>query len=129
MSTEITITLPDDVYQRAERLARLANRDVASLLTELIQTDLPSIHADITALEPISALSDSQVLELTELQLEPNQDARLSKLLDFQQSGILEESDRIELKVLMQICQEGLLRKAIALSEAVKRGLIAPLSQ
>jgi len=26
MSTQITITLPDDIYQRARRFARLANR-------------------------------------------------------------------------------------------------------
>ncbi|TBR61818.1 hypothetical protein B4U84_13925 [Westiellopsis prolifica IICB1] len=34
------------------------------------------------------------------------------------------EDERLELQTLMQIYQEGLLRKATALSEAVKRGLI-----
>ncbi|WP_277932970.1 hypothetical protein [Nostoc sp. FACHB-892] len=37
-------------------------------------------------------------------------------------------SDRSDLQTLMQVYQEGLLRKATALSEAVKRGLIEPLS-
>ncbi|MEH1765277.1 hypothetical protein [Nostoc sp.] len=76
----------------------------------------------------IFALSDEQVLVLTELQMESAQDARLSELLDRQQSGNLTESDRSELQTLMQVYQEGLLRKATALSEAVKRGLIEPLS-
>ncbi len=129
MSTEITITLPDEIYQRAERFARLANRDVATILSELIQTDLLSITADVTTLEPISVLSDEQVLELTELQLEADQDARLSQLLALQQSGKSNDSDRAELEILMQLYREGLLRKATALSEAVKRGLIAPLSE
>jgi hypothetical protein len=60
--------------------------------------------------------------------MEPEQDARLSDLLDRQQSGILTETERKELQTLMQIYQEGLLRKATALSEAVKRGLMEPLS-
>ena len=129
MSTRITITLPDEVYQRAERLARLANRDVASVLAETIQLSIPAVGADIIDLEPISVLSDEQVLLLTELEMEPDQDARLSELLDRQQAGTLTESERSELQTLMQIYQEGLLRKATALSEAVKRGLIEPLSQ
>jgi hypothetical protein len=52
----------------------------------------------------------------------------LSELLDRQQSGLLVESERLELQTLMQIYQEGLLRKATALSEAVNRGLMEPLS-
>lgn len=37
MSTQITITLPDEIYQRAKRFAKLANRDVASVLADTIQ--------------------------------------------------------------------------------------------
>lgn len=129
MSTQITITLPDEVYQRAERFARLANRDVASVLADTIQLSIPSVRANVLDLEPISDLSDEQILALTELQMEPEQDTRLSELLDRQQAGLLAEDERLELQALMQIYQEGLLRKATALSEAVKRGLMEPLSQ
>ncbi|MHC0063029.1 hypothetical protein ACWATR_08895 [Nostoc sp. UIC 10890] len=128
MSTQIIITLPDDIYQRAERFARLANRDVASILVDTIQLSIPPVSGDISDLEPVSVLSDEQVLVLTELQMESEQDARLSELLDRQQSGTLNEGDRSELQTLIQVYQEGLLRKATALSEAVKRGLIEPLS-
>ncbi|MBN3908184.1 MAG: hypothetical protein HWQ35_17060 [Nostoc sp. NMS1] len=128
MSTQIIINLPDEIYQRAERFARLANRDVASILVDTIQLSIPPVSGDITELEPVFALSDQQVLMLTELQMESEQDARLSELLDRQQSGTLSEGDRSELQTLMQVYQEGLLRKATALSEAVKRGLIEPLS-
>ena len=41
-----------------------------------------------------------------------------------QQAGLLTDIDRSELQILMQTYQEGLLRKATALSEAVKRKLI-----
>ncbi|MEH1797108.1 hypothetical protein [Nostoc sp.] len=65
---------------------------------------------------------------LTELQMESEQDARLSELLDRQQAATLTEEERSELQTLIQVYQEELLRKATALSEAVKRGLIEPLS-
>jgi hypothetical protein len=129
MSTKITITLPDEVYQRADRFARLANRDIASVLADTIQLSIPQTRADVLDLEPVSDLSDVQVLALTELQMEPDQDARLSQLLDRQQAGSLAEDERLELQTLMQIYQEWLLRKATALGEAVDRGLIEPLSQ
>ncbi|WP_223277964.1 hypothetical protein [Nostoc sp. 'Peltigera membranacea cyanobiont' 232] len=60
--------------------------------------------------------------------MESEQDARLSELLDRQQAATLTEEERSELQTLIQVYQEELLRKATALSEAVKRGLIEPLS-
>jgi len=128
MTTQIIITLPDEIYQRAELFAKLANRDVASVLADTIQLSIPSVRANVLDLEPIADVSDEQVLALTELQMEPDQDTRLSELLDRQQAGLLFEDERLELQSLMQIYQEGLLRKATALSEAVKRGLIKPLN-
>jgi hypothetical protein len=128
MSTQITITLPDEVYQRVRRFARLANRDVASVLADSIQLSIPPMREDSLDLEPIADLSDEKVLALTQLQMEQTQDARLSQLLDRQQAGLLTNDERLELQILMQIYQEGLLRKATALSEAVKRGLIEPLN-
>jgi len=129
MSNQITITLPDDVYQKAEHFARLANRDLASVLVDTIQFSIPLISLEATNLEPVSALSDQQVLALTELQIESEEDSRLSELLDKQQAGIVTESEYSELQTLMQIYQEGLLQKATALSEAVKRGLIKDIQQ
>jgi hypothetical protein len=129
MSTQITITLTDDVYQKADRFARLANRDIASVLADTIQSSIPNISEAATTLVPISLLSDADVLALTELQMEPAQDLQLSELLDRQQAGLLTDVDRSELQLLMQTYQEGLLRKATALSEAVKRKLIKPLSE
>ncbi|MBC5796516.1 hypothetical protein H5968_15510 [Sphaerospermopsis sp. LEGE 00249] len=128
MSNQITITLPDEIYQKAEHFARLANRDLASVLVDTIQFSIPPISQEAANLEPVSKLSDQQVLELTELQMKPEEDSRLTELLDRQQAGILTESEHPELQALMQIYQEGLLRKATALSEAVKRGLIKELN-
>ena len=52
----------------------------------------------------------------------PEQDDRLSLLLYKQQAETLGIEERSELSALMEIYKEGLLRKAQALKEAVKRG-------
>jgi hypothetical protein len=127
MSTRVEITLPDEVYHRAERLAQVVSRNVSDLLADTIAIALP--HLDPASAEelPVTTLTDEQVLALTELQMPPTQDQRLSKLLDQQQAGTLTESEPAELLALMQVYQRGLLRKAQALQEAVYRGLRAPL--
>jgi hypothetical protein len=51
----------------------------------------------------------------------------MGQLLDRQQAGRLSEAARSELAALMQIYHENLVRKAQALSEAVRRGLLGPL--
>ncbi|TVQ20071.1 MAG: hypothetical protein EA367_09520 [Leptolyngbya sp. DLM2.Bin15] len=127
MSTQVTITLSDEAYRRAERFARLANQDVLTVLANTIDSAIPLVSDAGAALEPMAELTDEQVIAFANLQLEPSQDARLSELLDQQQAGLLDSQKRDELTALMQVYQEGLLRKATALSEAVKRGLREPL--
>ena len=127
MTTQVTLNIPDDVYQRAERFARLANRDIATVLADTIAQSIPLLGAHVNTLPTVAELTPQQLLALIELQLEPEQDAQLSYLLDQQQAGTLTTESRLELEALMQIYREGLLRKATAFAEAVKRGLIPPL--
>lgn len=54
-------------------------------------------------------------------------DDRLSQLLSDQQSASLTAAEQAELTALMQVYQEGLVRKAEALSESVRRGLRGPV--
>lgn len=126
MSIPVTINLPDDVYHRAERFAVLSNRDLSSVLADTIVHSLPSISSALDRMPSISSLTDPEIIALTQLEMESSEDTRLSKLLDKQQAGTLVENDSIELDGLMQIYREGLLRKATALAEAVKRGLMEP---
>lgn len=75
---------------------------------------------------PLGSLGDTSLLALTTLQLPAVQDLRLSALLERQQAGALGDAERRELASLMQCYQEGLLRKAQAVEEAVRRGLLEP---
>jgi hypothetical protein len=127
MATRVVVTLQDEVYRRVERLAQLTSRDVADLLADTITLSLPALDASMESGQAVTALSDEEVLALTELRMPPAQDRRLSTLLQRQQAQKLSAPERAELFALMQRYQEGLLRKAQALREAVQRGLRAPL--
>jgi predicted transcriptional regulator len=91
MSTQVTLTLPDEVYRRAERLAQLSSRDVADVLADTIELSLSPLGLQSEAIKPISALSDDEVMALVQLQMEPDQDQSLSRLLDRQQAGHLQK--------------------------------------
>jgi hypothetical protein len=87
----------------------------------------PPLTAPPASVRAVSEMSDKEVLALTALQMASERDRRLSTLLHKQQAGDLSEPERSELLALMQCYQEGLLRKAHSLHEAVRRGLRAPL--
>jgi len=95
------------------RLAQQRNRDVADLLAETIERSLSQAEV----IEPVESASDSEVMALTQLQMPPDQDDRLSLLLYKQQAETLGIEERSELSALMEIYKEGLLRKAQALKE------------
>jgi predicted DNA-binding protein len=127
MATQVTITLPDELYERAESLARRTSRELAEILTETLARSLGTPDWQGLAALTVEDLSDEEVLAITNLTLPSKQDRRFSKLLDKQQAGKLVPSERAELLAFMQIYQQGLLLKAQALREAVQRGLLPPL--
>jgi hypothetical protein len=122
------VTLPDEVFERAQRLAQVSHREVSDLLAETIAISLPTLRPQVGRPAPAATLTDGEVLALADLQLPEAQDQQLSVLLDRQQSGTITEAERGELAGLFQLYQEGLLRKAQALAEAVRRGLREPLT-
>ena len=124
---EITLSLPDNVYHHATRLAQLMNQDVSRVLTETIESALSPLGTDAFAFTPVEQLSDNEVLVAADLRMEETQGRRFGALLDRQQASELNETDRNELAALMQVYHENLLRKAQALRETVRRGLREPL--
>lgn len=128
MSTQVRITLHDEVYRRAKRLAQMSNRNIEDLLAQAIELSLSPVGAAANNYKPVSKLSDREVLELSDMQMDSKQERRFSRLLNKQQTGKLSNSEEPELLALIQNYQENLLRKAQALREAVRRGLREPLT-
>jgi hypothetical protein len=127
MATRVIVTLQDDVYRRVERLAQLTNRDVADLLADTITISLTPLDVSSGSIRDVASLTDEEVQKLAGLQMLPAQERRLSSLLQKQQAQDLSVHERAELFTLMQLYQEGLVRKAWAFREAVRRGLRPPL--
>ena len=125
MTVQMTLTLPDNFIQRAQSWATRVGCDVAEVITRAAMLSLPSLEEETAA--DLDALTDIQVLALTHLQMDPGHDTRLSTLLERQQAALLTPAERTELDELMSCYEIGLLRKAEALAEAVRRGLQEPL--
>lgn len=127
MSMNVTVTLPDDVYAQAVHLAELTGCELPAILADTLAVSLSMLETATPPSLPLSELSDAEVLALAALTMDPAQDERLSELLDRQQAGELHAEERLELLGLLQVYQEGTLRKAQGLREAVRRGLREPL--
>jgi len=122
----VTLTFPDQFIQRAQQWAARARCDVTEIIARAATLSLPSLEEEPTADSYFSALTDAQVLALTHQQMDPAQDARLSILLERQQAALLNQTECAELDELMSNYEIGLLRKAEALAEAVRRRLREP---
>jgi len=127
MVNQITLTLSDNALQRAAGLAALVSRPLEDVLAETLEISLPDIGAPST-LPPIASLHDHEVLALARAQMESQQSARLSELLDRQQAGVLTGDERVELNGLYQAYLRLWFRQSEALAEAVRRGLCEPQS-
>jgi predicted transcriptional regulator len=121
MTAQITLNLSDEVYRQAELLAQQRHRSVSEILVETLENFL------LPTAKPVSALSDSEVIALTQLRLQPFQEQRLSELLERQQCGTITQIEREELQALIHIYEDRLLRQSQALNESVRRGLLEPL--
>jgi predicted DNA-binding protein len=120
MSAQVTVTLPNDLIERAQVWADQSGRPLADFLAETIEVSLTPFGA---APVPVGEWTNEDVLAALDFQLPPEDDGRLSDLLSRQREDGLSTTEAIELRRLMTMYQENLLRKSVALREAVRRDL------
>jgi hypothetical protein len=123
MGKQISLTLPDDLMQRAEAFAGQSGRQVADVLTDAIEVSLDPFVLPAADARPSGEWPDGEVLAAADAVMPPDEDRRLSELLAEQRARALTHEERGEIQTLMQVYQLGLLRKAQGLAEAVRRGL------
>ena len=119
MSEQITIQVSDQVVREAASVASQTQRRLEEVLAEWLESIVTEL--------PVESLSDSDVLQLTQLQLSGEQQSALSELLERNRENSLDEQNRRHLDELMRVYEHGLLRKAQAIRIAVQRGLLEPL--
>ena len=130
MAVEVTLTLPETLVEQARRFGQTTQQDAEDVLADALEWLSPLIEDSPEAIfsPPVAALTDKEVLELANAQLDVAQNRRLGDLLAKAKAAGLSVAERYELAALMMTCQIGRLRKSEALAEAVRRGLRAPLN-
>ena len=124
MDTQITLTLPQDLYQRASNIALLTGWSVEDAVLVMLEVTLPALIPFVDFDKPVESLSDVDVLALTRLQMSPEYDTRHSALLSRQQAGSISVVERRELQTLQRVYEIGMIFKSRAFAEAVQRGLL-----
>ncbi len=120
---EVTLNLPENIYQNFTRLAEKKQRRVEEVITDKLRDDFSFENVDFG--EAVAVWSDEDVLALANLKLPKEQANRMSELSEIQQHGKLNNIEKSELDMYLEIYNNANLRKARGIVEAVKRGLIA----
>lgn len=124
--TEVTLHLPDSLYEQARQWAAITRQPLGDALTDALQVALSPVHA--AELEtPVDSLPDDLLLAETRREMPPERGRRLSALSDRRREGDLSDDEQLELLALAQLYQQLWLRRAEALAEASRRGLIDPM--
>jgi hypothetical protein len=119
---EVTLNLPENIYQNFTRLAEKKHRRVEEVITDKLQDDFSFEKIDFE--ETLADWSDEDVLALANLKLPKEQATRMSELSDIQQRGLMNNVEKSELEMYLEIYNNANLRKARGIAEAVKRGLV-----
>ncbi len=120
-----TLVIPNEIYQRAEYIARKSGRDATDLISELLGTVLPSLQAQLDD-RPVKSLSNDEVIALAMSKMDPTLNERMNDLMWFQDERELSSMEAVELESLLEISRTGQDRKAEALVESMERGLKLP---
>ena len=124
---EISIKLPNNLYQNVSALAQAKKKSVAEVIKNAVQKAVIENSSDFAEQskmieQSIKFCSDKKVLELANLQM-PD-DARLSYLFEKNRESVLTKKEHAELTKAVELSQINDLRKAFGMVEAKKRGLI-----
>ena len=118
---EVTINLPDKIFANVSSVASKSHRRIDEVIVEKIEREFAVDAEDLA--NQIAFCSDKEILELTELQIPPKQDHRLSNLLQKQGAQDLTANEQKELWNLMELNRLTTLKKAFALREISRRDL------
>ena len=119
---EVTLNLPENIYRNFTELAEKKHRRVEEVIADKLQNDFSADSVGFE--ETVAAWSDEDVLALANLKLPKEQANRMSELSDLQQRGLMNNVEKSELEMYLEIYNNANLRKAHGIAEAVRRGLV-----
>ena len=119
---EISVKLPNSLYEDVSHLARAKKKSVAEIIKNAVRK---AVSDDAEIMErPLIDGSDEEVLLLANMRMSEAENHRYSQLMESQREGKLTTIERNELDALFRVYQVGNLRKSQGIAEAVARGLI-----
>lgn len=119
---EISVKLPNNLYQDVANLAKAKKKSVGKIIKGAVKKVVAE-EAEILE-RPLADCSDAEVLAVANMKMSEKENRRLSELSDKQREGTITPLERNELDALFRVFQVGNLRKSQAIYEAVQRGLI-----
>lgn len=104
---ELALSLPENLYRRAERAARLTHREVEEILTSTLEATLPFLPEDLppdlaVVLAEWAMLDDEALRAIASAVLSPQQQRRFSVLLRKESEGRLSKEEAQEWEALQQ---------------------------
>ncbi len=114
----VTLELPDEVYQRAQRVAQATRRPLEEVVLEWIR---PPVQVKLPELEH---LPNDELLRAARATLPPEHTQRLQELLAAQQQRSLSEEEQREAVELVEQEDFVTLHKARALFLLKQRGIL-----
>ena len=124
---EISVKLPDNLYQNVSHLAEAKKKSVAEVIKNAVRKAVAEDSSDFEEQieiikQSIKYCSDKEVLELAHLQMP--EDERLSYLFEKNRESILTKKEHAELTKAVEVSRINDLCKAFGIVEARKRGLM-----
>ena len=123
---EVTISLPEHILANVANVASKTHRRMDEVIAEKLEEGFANevdFEEQAKIIEQsITFCSDSEVLELANLQISDNK--RLDYLFEKNREGVLTKKERAELAKAVKLSRINDLRKAFGIVEAKKRGLI-----
>lgn len=124
---EISVKLPNSLYEDVSHLAQTRKKSVGDIIKNAVKKAVSEDTSDFEEQakiieQSISFCTDKEVLELANLQT-PD-DERLSYLFEKNRESVLTKKEQAELTKAVELSRINDLRKAFGIIEAKKRGLI-----
>jgi hypothetical protein len=124
--TDFTLVVPDDIVERARRIANSNAQSVEAVLIHQLQqmsASLPPLPADTQSeLDVMRAYSDEALETIATTQLSPALAERARHLGRKNSLGTITATEHDELSALVELGDRQMLRKAQAMALLVERG-------
>ncbi len=110
------LAIPDNIYQRASRLAEERSTSAENiLLHHLQQFTLPRLEPDIEEeLRALHSLSNAALVNIAKERMDDDTDTTMQALMDKNNFGILKKEESATLETLVDQAQRLMLRKSEA---------------